>query len=103
MHFNISTKAKRHMLAAVSAMTIAGAAAATGSATGGADFNDVTTRLEAWLEGSLGTTFALGSLAVGLAIGVVKQSVMSVVTGVAVALSAAIGPDVLTNIFGAAL
>lgn len=101
MNFTLSRTVKRRAIAAAAIFALAGAAAA--SSTGSTDFNDVTTRLEAWMEGSLGKTFAIGSLAVGLAIGVVKQSVMSVVTGVAVALSASIGPNVLTQIFGAAL
>ena len=75
------------------------------SAHGASDstFSTITTKLTEWMTGSLGTTFALGSLAVGLAVGVVKQSVMSVVTGVAVALCSSLGPSVLTGLFTATL
>jgi conjugal transfer pilus assembly protein TraA len=66
-------------------------------------FSTVVDNLTNWTTGSLGKVFALGSLAVGLAIGVVKQSIMSVVTGVAIALAAAIGPGVLAGIFTAVL
>ena len=66
-------------------------------------FTTIVTNLDDWMTGSLGKVFALGALGTGLAIGVVKQSVMSVVTGVAVALSASVGPGVLTNIFTATL
>lgn len=76
------------------------AIAATGT---NADFDAVNTKLKAWMEGSLGKTFALGSLATGLGIGIVKQSVMSVVTGVGIALAASVGPGVLQGIFTAAL
>ncbi|GAB0079753.1 TraA family conjugative transfer protein [Pseudomonas sp. PS02290] len=73
--------------------------------TAGSDstFTTIVTNLDDWMTGSLGKVFALGALGTGLAIGVVKQSVMSVVTGVAVALSASVGPGVLTNIFTATL
>lgn len=73
--------------------------------TAGSDstFTEIVTSLDGWMTGSLGKVFALGALGTGLAIGVVKQSVMAVVTGVAVALSASVGPGVLTNIFTATL
>ncbi|WP_019334801.1 TraA family conjugative transfer protein [Pseudomonas syringae] len=66
-------------------------------------FAEIVTSLDGWMTGSLGKVFALGALGTGLAIGVVKQSVMSVVVGVAVALSASVGPGVLTNIFTASM
>ncbi|MBG6083006.1 TraA family conjugative transfer protein [Rubrivivax gelatinosus] len=91
---------QRRLAVTVAALAVTGAAVA---GTGSGDFDAVTTRLQNWMQGSLGKTFALGALAVGLAIGVVKQSVMSVVTGAAVALSASIGPTVLTGIFTATM
>jgi conjugal transfer pilus assembly protein TraA len=45
--------------------------------------------------------FAVGALAVGLGIGIVKQSVMSVAVGTGIALAASGGPAVLSGIFGA--
>jgi conjugal transfer pilus assembly protein TraA len=66
-------------------------------------FSTVVTNLNNWMTGSLGKVFAVGSLGVGLAIGVVKQSIMSVVTGVAIALAGSIGPGVLQGIFTAAI
>jgi conjugal transfer pilus assembly protein TraA len=56
-----------------------------------------------WLTGSMGHLFAIGALSVGLGIGIVKQSVMSVVVGVGVALAASTGPAVLQTIFTAVL
>jgi conjugal transfer pilus assembly protein TraA len=81
------------------------AALASGIASAGGDstFNAPVTWLNNALTGSLGRTIALASLAAGLGIGVVKQSVMSVVVGTAIALSASVGPGVLTGILGAAL
>lgn len=77
---------------AMSALALAG---------GDSTFNAPVTWLNNALTGSLGRTIALGSLAVGLGIGVVQQSVMSVVVGTAIALAASVGPGVLTGILGA--
>jgi conjugal transfer pilus assembly protein TraA len=59
--------------------------------------------MTAWLTGSMGQLFAIGALAVGLGIGIVKQSIMAVVVGIAVALAASTGPTVLSAIFTAVL
>ena len=56
-----------------------------------------------WLEGSMGRLFSVGALSVGLAIGIVKQSVMSVAVGTGIALAASAGPTVLGAIFTAAI
>lgn len=88
----------------VTALTLGAVTAiASTSASSDSDFGTVVTKLKDWMEGSLGKTFALGSLATGLGIGIVKQSAMSVVTGVGIALSASIGPSVLEKIFTAAI
>ncbi len=59
--------------------------------------------LTGWLEGSMGRMFAIGALAVGLGVGIVKQSVMAVAIGVGIALAASAGPSVLSTIFSAAI
>jgi conjugal transfer pilus assembly protein TraA len=76
-----------------------------GSAIAGTDstFATVSTNLDGWMTGSLGKVFSLGALAVGLGIGVIKQSILSVATGVSIALASSIGPGVLTNMFSATL
>ena len=56
-----------------------------------------------WLEGSMGRMFSVGALAVGLAIGIVKQSVMSVAVGTGIALAASAGPTVMGAIFTAVI
>lgn len=56
-----------------------------------------------WMTGSMGQLFAIGALAVGLGVGIVKQSIMAVVIGIAVALAASTGPTVLAAIFTAVL
>jgi conjugal transfer pilus assembly protein TraA len=66
-------------------------------------FAAAVTWLNTSLTGTLGKTFALGSLAVGLGVGIVKQSVMSVAIGVGMALVASVGPGVLQGMFSAAI
>ncbi|AQH06022.1 hypothetical protein A9R05_44570 (plasmid) [Burkholderia sp. KK1] len=94
---------KRNKKALLTFALFAAAYAISASAASDSTFSEIVDKLTSWLTGSLGTTFALGSLGVGLAMGVVKQSIMSVVTGVSVALASSLGPNVLTNLFTAAL
>ena len=80
---------------------------ASGAALAGADNTFGTTAagtgpvgtLTGWLQGSMGRMFAIGALAVGLGIGIVKQSVMSVAVGTGIALAASAGPTVMSAIF----
>lgn len=70
---------------------------------GGTEFGAIVTQLTDWLEGGLGQVLALGALAVGLGIGIVQQSIMSVVVGIAMAIAVFYGPGVLTGIITAGL
>ncbi len=86
-------------------------AIASGAALAGTDTTFGTTAagsgpvgtMTGWLEGSMGRMFAIGALAVGLGVGIVKQSVMAVAVGVGIALAASAGPSVLSTIFSAAI
>jgi conjugal transfer pilus assembly protein TraA len=82
----------------VCGMVMAGADTTFGSATTG----PVGT-LTSWLQGSMGRLFAVGALAVGLAVGIVQQSIMSVAVGTGIALAASAGPAALSAIFSAAI
>jgi len=101
------TKNKLSLIAGVAVAT----AVATGAAIAGTDTTFGTTAagsgpvgtMTGWLEGSMGRLFAIGSLAVGLGVGIVKQSVMSVAIGTGIALAASAGPTVLSSIFSAAI
>lgn len=62
-------------------------------------FNGPVDTLTSWLTGTMGTLFAVGALAVGLAIGIVSQSVLAVAVAVGIALAANAGPAVLGAIF----
>lgn len=76
-----------------------------GMATAGTDttFNSIVTTIRNWTEGSMGDMFALGTLAVGLALAIVKQSLMAVVVAAAIAIAANWGPAVLLSISTAVL
>ena len=56
-----------------------------------------------WMTGSMGKLFALGCLAVGLGVGIVKQDIMAVAIGIGLALAASTGPAVLNGIFAVAM
>lgn len=56
-----------------------------------------------WSQGTLGRLLALSAFLIGMGIGLVKQSAMAVVLGVAFALILRYGPDVIEGIFGFAV
>lgn len=82
------------------ALVVTAAALATTAAFAGADttFSGPATQLTSWLQGSMGKLFAVGSLCVGLGIGIVKQSIMSAAVGTGIALAASTGPTVMAAI-----
>lgn len=84
------------LLAGAGLVAVSGAASA---ATGDATFDQIVTTLQDWAEGSLGRTISLAMLIVGIATGIVRQSVIAAVAGVAGALVMAYGPQVLLGIF----
>lgn len=92
-------------LAAATAMAapVAVVAGTAVAGSGGTEFGAIVTQLQDWLEGGLGQVLALGALAVGLGIGIVQQSIMSVVVGIAMAIAVFYGPGVLTGIITAGL
>lgn len=69
---------------------------------GATQFGTLSTQLQGWAQGDLGIVIALAALIVGLAIGVVKQSMMAVVTGFGIALALYYGPQVIVGILNAA-
>jgi conjugal transfer pilus assembly protein TraA len=70
---------------------------------GNAEFGPVYTMLEGWFQGTLGKIVALSAMGVGLAWGVVKQSIMAVVLGVGSGLSVYYGPTIVDNLVVAAM
>ncbi len=85
----------------IGAMVLAAGAAAFATTSTDTDFASVVTLLTNWSQGTLGRTLSLGMFVVGIAAGVVKQSVMAAVAGIAGALVLNYGPTVIDSIFGA--
>jgi conjugal transfer pilus assembly protein TraA len=91
----------KNLKRALGAVAFVSAGAALASVSTDADFADVVLLMTAWSQGTLGKVIALGMFVVGLAAGIVRQSVMAAVAGVAGALVLRYGPDVIDGIFGA--
>ena len=96
---NLKTAKVALALALVAAAGVASMAVATTSTD--TDFAAVVTLLTNWSQGTLGRTLALGMFVVGIAAGIIRQSVMAAVAGVAGALVLNYGPGVIDGIFGA--
>ena len=71
--------------------------------TGGTEFDDVWDELEGWAEGALGRVISVGLLIVGLAAGIVRQSIMAAVPAAGSGLALSVGPGVLDTMFTATL
>ena len=80
-------------LAALSGLAFASAA--------DSDFSDIVTKIQGWTDGSLGKVLSLAIFVVGIASGVVQQSLMAAVAGVAGAMIVHYGPNIIINVFGA--
>ena len=65
------------------------------------EFTAVYTLLQNWATGTLGKIIALGALIVGIGFGLVRQSVIAAVIGIAMAMVLSYGPDVIDKIFTA--
>ena len=80
-------------------------AAVSGSALAGADatFQGAVQMLQDWSEGPLGMLIALSIVIVGLAVGIVKQSIMGVVVGIGAALVLMNAATIITGMFPATL
>jgi conjugal transfer pilus assembly protein TraA len=97
---NRSIAHKDTMMAVLALTLLASAGAMAGADT---TFSAASAFLDSSLTGSLGKTFALGSLAVGLGVGIVKQSVIAVAIGIGMALCSSLGPSILTGMFTATI
>ena len=90
---------------ALLATVLVGAAALSSSevmaGTAGTEFDDIYTLLVGWTTGTLGRIIALGMFLVGLAAGIVNQSIISVVIGIGGALALFYGPTVISGVVAA--
>jgi conjugal transfer pilus assembly protein TraA len=66
--------------------------------TTGAEFQNIYTMLVDWTSGYLGKTIALGAFLAGMGIGIVRQSLMAVVSGIGGGLAVAYMPQVMNGI-----
>ena len=74
-----------------------------GGGGGTGDFGDAYDQLVQWAEGDLGRVITVGLLVVGLAAGIVRQSVMAAVPAAGAGLALSVGPGIIDTIFGAAI
>ncbi len=72
--------------------------AAVHAGSGGGEFEDIYSTITGWTSGGLGKTISAGAFLTGIAMGVVKQSIMAVVTGLGTALSVYYTPTIISNI-----
>ncbi len=96
--FSKSTLSRKNAVLA----TVAVGAIALGSdamaGTGGTEFDDIYNLLVGWTQGTLGKIIALGMFMVGLAAGIVNQSIVAVVIGIGGALALYYAPTVISNV-----
>jgi len=69
--------------------------------TGGTEFDDIYTLLVGWTQGTLGKIIALGMFLVGIAAGILNQSIAAVVVGIGGALTLYYGPTVIDGVVAA--
>jgi conjugal transfer pilus assembly protein TraA len=62
-------------------------------------FGSIYQTLSDWTQGSLGMTIAVGAFLVGMGIGIVRQSLMSIVLGIGAALALSYTPTIMSGIF----
>ncbi len=62
-------------------------------------FGSIYQTLSDWTQGSLGMTIAVGMFLVGMGIGIVRQSLMSIALGVGGALALSYTPSIMSGIF----
>ncbi|MHB8742094.1 MAG: TraA family conjugative transfer protein [Sulfuricaulis sp.] len=90
----------RYGLLVATLMVLAGTATA---GTGGTTFDTIYTTVRGWAEGTLGKLLAVSAFIIGMGIGIVRQSVLAIVLGLAFAVSLAYAPAVIDSIFTFAL
>lgn len=78
-------------------------AAASGTNDGSSVFGNMYNTVKGWITGVLGKLIALLTLAVGLIMGVAKQSIMASLVGLAMAWILYYGPSLIESVFGATL
>jgi conjugal transfer pilus assembly protein TraA len=70
---------------------------------GGAEFQATYTLLTGWITGLLGRVIAITFIIVGLVAGVMRQSIMGFVVGIAAGLGLFVAPGIIDSVVAAAL
>lgn len=89
------------MLALIIAFVLAALSSHAGA--GGTEFTQVYDQITGWANGTLGKTLAVSALLVGLGVGVIKQSIIAAVVGVAMALVSGFGPGVIDGVISSGI
>lgn len=71
--------------------------------TGGLEFEEIYSMLTDWTQGFLGKVIALGAFLAGVCIGIIRQSLMAIVLGVAGATAVYYTPNIIDGIVAALL
>lgn len=92
--------AQKYGLFALLMGLVAGAASA---GTGGTEFDTMYQMVVDWTEGTLGKLLAVTAFLIGMGMGVIKQSILAVVLGIAFALTLAYAPAIIDAVFSFAI
>lgn len=95
---NLNSFSKAVLTAGLFVGAAAAYAGVGGTAPGGSEFSDIWDLIQGWSQGILGRIIALGALIVGIAFGLVRQSVVAAVIGISMAIVLQYGPDVIEGI-----
>lgn len=101
MNHSFSSSTCKWLGALCFAAALMAVAASSGAGQDNAEFTSLWDLLEGWATGTLGKVIAIATLLVGMAIGIVRQSVIAVVVVVAIAVALVFGPGVINGIFTA--
>ena len=66
--------------------------------TTGSEFQNIYNMVVDWTSGYLGKTIALGAFLAGMGVGIIRQSMMAVVTGIGAGLAVAYMPEIINGI-----
>ena len=69
------------------------------AATTGAEFKGLADMVSGWAEGYLGMALGLTACVLGLAGGVMKQTILPCIVGLGVGLAATLGPGIIKGMF----
>src|ERR1700757_4602790 len=91
-------KRDKALIALVSLITVIILAGRSYAGTTGTEFQSAYTLISGWSTGYLGRIIALATFLVGLAGTIIRQSLIPVVIGLAVAITVALGPAIIEAI-----